>query len=570
MTSISQLAAMFATRQLFGQANPSLLAWSEGAWNAWLKLQRNADVRASQPLVLVANLCSLDDLVLHIGVKQLLSIPSVAFSVILVFPTEAATRLAKAQARREEWHELVRMVASSELPRLIDGLSFDSLMVAFTSPVVLERQSFGRVLALLGGASEAASDPTPTHQNVFIGRGRDFQCSSGHELSVESLQAALLEILQWPVGRVPLERAGYVAAAIDETERSDIARTVEQIEGGIDVPGLRNGGELVVTVIRDADESPVIVRHRGDLLDADAPLQIRMPVSMLTVAPQTIRVECRNTGVPSRDFQFNVPPAQLKTWMLSAFLNRGGGGNSVIRAFAQGTGCRIAYAEDEPVELQDIPVVWGVLRQSDRILAQAKREGIYFFYIDHAYFNRGHGKTYRITRNGYEAGPIRDCPDDRISELGVGTEPWRTSGREIIVCPPTDYFMQAHGCPDWLENTLATLKEHTDRPIRIRTKPKAGEAAVPLAVALKKAHALVTHSSNVAIEAACLGTPVFVDEASAAAPVALTDLTQIEDPVYPDRERWLAHLGYNQFGFDEIADGRAWQMLLELEERAYV
>ena len=93
---------------------------------------------------------------------------------------------------------------------------------------------------------------------------------------------------------------------------------------------------------------------------------------------------------------------------------------------------------------------------------------------------------------------------------------------------------------------------------------------MPLAEALSTAHALVTHSSNVAIEAVCLGTPVFVSPASAAAPVGLTDLECVESPVYPDRDPWLAHLAYNQFSFGEIGNGQAWQMLLELEDRDLV
>jgi hypothetical protein len=294
-----------------------------------------------------------------------------------------------------------------------------------------------------------------------------------------------------------------------------------------------------------------------------------MPARLLTEVPQRIRLEALDPdgGARRSDLLFHVPPSQLKPWMLTAFLNRGGGGNPVIRAFAKGVGCRIAYAEDEPTELKDIPVVWGVLRQSDRILAQAKAQQLYFFYIDHAYFNRGHGRSYRITRNGYEAGAVRACPPDRIADLDVELLPWRKSGREIIVCPPTEYFMQAHGCPDWLDTTLANLRRVTDRPIVIRLKPQPGEEVVPLPKALDTAHALVTHSSNVAIEAACLGTPVFVAPASAAAPVGLTDVSRIESPVYPDREPWLAHLAYNQFSFDEISDGRAWRMLLEFADR---
>jgi hypothetical protein len=241
----------------------------------------------------------------------------------------------------------------------------------------------------------------------------------------------------------------------------------------------------------------------------------------------------------------------------------------VVRAFANGIGCRLAYAEDEPETLSDIPVVWGVLRGSARIISQAKTQSLYFFYIDHAYFDRGHGKSYRITRNRFEAGAVRKCPSDRLGKLGVELKPWRMSGREIIVCPPTGYFAEAHQCADWLDATLEALRKATDRPITIREKPQPGKAAVPLRTALASAHALVTHSSNVAIEAACLGTPVFVNQASAAAPVGETDLSKIETPLYPDREPWLQHLAYNQFSIDEIARGDAWRLLLELEEREF-
>ena len=55
-----------------------------------------------------------------------------------------------------------------------------------------------------------------------------------------------------------------------------------------------------------------------------------------------------------------------------------------------------------------------------------------------------------------------------------------------------------------------------------------------------------------AVEAACLGTPVFTSASSAASFVGLTDLAKIENPIYPDREMWLNNLTYNQFQFDEF------------------
>ena len=40
-------------------------------------------------------------------------------------------------------------------------------------------------------------------------------------------------------------------------------------------------------------------------------------------------------------------------------------------------------------------------------------------------------------------------------------------GSKIIVCPPTDYFCEAHGTYGWLDSTLKQLKTYTDRKIVI-------------------------------------------------------------------------------------------------------
>ena len=269
-------------------------------------------------------------------------------------------------------------------------------------------------------------------------------------------------------------------------------------------------------------------------------------------------------------FRLHVPPQDLEPRMVTCYLNRGGGGNAMIRTFARGIGCELRYAEDETGYRPGVPIVWGVLRGSDRVVQYAKENNQYFFYIDHAYFSRGHGMNYRITRNGYEAGRIRECPPDRLAAFKIETKPWNREGVVILVCPPTDYFMDAHGCHDWLDTTLATLKSHTDREIVVRRKPQPGETVEPIEEAFRRSYALVTHSSNIAIEAAIAGVPVFVSETSAAAPVGRSDFSQIESPVYPDRTPWLRHLAYNQYSMAELGDGTAWRMLREFETRAFV
>lgn len=257
--------------------------------------------------------------------------------------------------------------------------------------------------------------------------------------------------------------------------------------------------------------------------------------------------------------------------MVRAYLNRGGAGNPVVAAFADAIGADLAYAEDqEEGDALGVSVVWGVLRGSDKVIERSRRDGRPFYYIDHAYFGRGHGNNYRISRDSYEAGPIRDCPPDRLMSLNIDLRPWRSGGGAILVCPPTQYFCDAHGCPNWLQDTVTALRRATDRPIEVRKKPAAGEPVEPLHSAFSRAWAVVAHSSNVAVEAVVAGVPVFVAPSSAAAPMGEVDLSRIELPRRPEREAWLAHLAYSQFSLAEIRSGSAWRTLLDNEMREFL
>ncbi|WP_264588487.1 hypothetical protein [Sphingobium sp. B8D3D] len=368
----------------------------------------------------------------------------------------------------------------------------------------------------------------------------------------------------------PFSQTPYAGWDDDTLQRSPTNK-VRVFSDSVEMPAVPSGALVAVTVRSEGGATRVTAIQPSFLAPPEG---LSLPVLPRYASETSRQMQIHLIGddevKASQEFHFNVPPSHIEPWMLSAYLNRGGGGNPVIRAFAAGTGCRLAYAEDEPETLSDIPVVWGVLRDSDRILAQAQAQGLHFFYIDHAYFDRGHGKSYRITRNRFEAGKVRKVGADRLQRLDLDIQPWRKSGKAIIVCPPTDYFMAAHGCADWLETTLAKLHLETDRPIIVREKPQPGQPTVPLAKALRHAHALVTHSSNVAIEAACLGTPVFVSPTSAAAPIGQTDVGLIESPVYPDRDEWLCHLAYSQYAMEEIRDGTAWHILKHLEACDFV
>jgi hypothetical protein len=534
---------------------------------------------ADPQLVIVAKLTCSDDLKMHVGLAQLLTLPNLRFALVLSFPNTSIANIARAQARREQWHGVVRIMDVVQCQQMLAAQAADTPLVVFSGPAILNPRCLDEMTLvrhpwlLLPERNKDGSPFQTFHYGTgFIGRAGDY---AAWEAEPEIVTDAVA--LGQAIDREPAD-LGFSGRKNDLPAKGRWPKTIFPIEmehsgeRSIDLADVGSGDELVLRTIRDPLPTVVIERQSARLNLSDETLAIRLPGHLLTTAPKIARLELykANGRVQATNLLLRTRPQQLRPWMLSAFLNRGGGGNPVIRAFAEGVGCRLSYAEDEPERLSDIPVVWGVLRDSARILSQAQKQSIYFFYIDHAYFDRGHGKSYRISRNRYEAGPVRKSTGQRLKHLDIHLEPWRKSGHEILVCPPTDYFVEAHDCSDWLETTLQALRGLTERPIVIREKPQPGTDALPLRDALQSAHALVTHSSNVAIEAACLGTPVFVNPASAAAPVGQTDLALIETPVYPDREPWLAHLADNQFSIDEIRAGEAWRMLLELEETDFV
>ena len=148
-----------------------------------------------------------------------------------------------------------------------------------------------------------------------------------------------------------------------------------------------------------------------------------------------------------------------------------------------------------------------------------------------------------------------------------------TTGRKILVCPPSDKVMRLYGQPlpdAWVEQTVQKIKKYTDRPIEIRLKPTRTERVSDKTIqaALNDdVHCLVTYNSIAAVEALMEGKPAVVLGTNAASAVAETDLANIESPNMPDRdimESFFAHLGYCQFDVHELRSGYAWGMVNEI------
>jgi hypothetical protein len=194
-----------------------------------------------------------------------------------------------------------------------------------------------------------------------------------------------------------------------------------------------------------------------------------------------------------------------------------------------------------------------------------------WYYVDNGYFGgiyQGH-KFFRISKNELQyTGPL-DPDFERLRHFNLKIEPQRR-GEYILFCPPGKIFMQCTasiGYLDWKDKKIKLIRENTNLPIVVREKPKNINEYKrdPSTIALQKAHAVVTHSSNIAVEALLLGVPTFTSREHSATIISYNneeDLIHLDDPKIPqNRKEWAATLANRQWGFGELWRGDFWRKL---------
>jgi hypothetical protein len=191
--------------------------------------------------------------------------------------------------------------------------------------------------------------------------------------------------------------------------------------------------------------------------------------------------------------------------------------------------------------------------------------------IDRGYFKPNHFEGYyRISLNGIRATYCKsasyeneiiapDVPSDRLDKLDITLKPWR-GGKNILLCPPTDYIAEWEGIDvdEWVSSQVNKIKEATDRPIKIRKKAD----PLPLEHDLVDAHFVIGYQSNVVLDALRAGIPAFNTDCY---DVPL-NLSHIEGEYKFDRERLFRFLSYCQFTLDEFRSGYAWKTALNVQK----
>ena len=224
-------------------------------------------------------------------------------------------------------------------------------------------------------------------------------------------------------------------------------------------------------------------------------------------------------------------------------------------------------------------VLRGILKH--KIMKKCLADGNNFYYMDSGYVGNNVGdrnsqgikQYHRIVLNDLQHRIIRPRPSDRWDLLGVKTHP-RLYGHKIIVAAPDEKPCKHYGInqQQWINDTVAEIKKHTDRPVEVRERAALRIDRVmnqPLSQLLTQdVHALVTFNSVAAVESILAGIPAFVMAPShVAEPVANRDLSKIENPFYPDQDlldAWCHSMAYGQYHVRELKNGTAFRMMQEI------
>ncbi len=239
---------------------------------------------------------------------------------------------------------------------------------------------------------------------------------------------------------------------------------------------------------------------------------------------------------------------------------------------------RVLY-EDQGylTKLHETPVIIGLWPTTLPVLKLFHGRPRPFVTIDNGYFRPyTQGGYYRATTNALQWFDRKPSDADaarlRFEALGETIAPWREPGDGyILVAMQSDRWMNMMAQPEWWFEAQRRLPELKGRAIVYRHKPGThGNRQPSLEEHLKGCAAVIGFSSNTLVRAAMAGVPVFPLAPCAASAFGLSDVSQIESPIYPDRAPILHQLAANQWTADEIASGLMWNAMVGRYENKFM
>lgn len=203
---------------------------------------------------------------------------------------------------------------------------------------------------------------------------------------------------------------------------------------------------------------------------------------------------------------------------------------------------------------------------NEHILADRIKNLRNFWFIDSGYTNfiEPNKKWHRLVKDHLHYSGSFDTPADRLSIFPTFPRPWKKEGKKILIIEPGVFAAWIFGIDIalWKQNLIDQLQRYTDRPIEFREKINK-KARKPLFQELLEGdyYCTVSLNSNSAIESIWAGVPAITLERHISNPVTVNNLSEINDLKRPNLGDWLCVLSYNQFTYEELVDGRAYQII---------
>jgi hypothetical protein len=236
----------------------------------------------------------------------------------------------------------------------------------------------------------------------------------------------------------------------------------------------------------------------------------------------------------------------------------------------------------------DVAVIWSMLwagrmRPNQQIWELYRLTNRPVIVAEVGMLRRGLTWKLGINGTGSTAEYGQELIPNRASKLGISVNPWTNSGYNIVVaCQRSDSEQWAGQLPTvaWLTETARKIRQHSDKPIVIRPHPRQRISEIPGCViaspqpvpgtydsfdynqALKTTWAVINHNSGPGSQAIINGVPAFIGASSLAAPAGNLDLSQIENPLRPDRTQWIEQLAHTEWTIPEIESGLPLHRLL--------
>lgn len=164
-------------------------------------------------------------------------------------------------------------------------------------------------------------------------------------------------------------------------------------------------------------------------------------------------------------------------------------------------------------------------------------------------------------------------------DLNMDLKPWRSQGRHILVCLQRNggWSMQGKDVVTFFNQVVSEIRQYSNRPIVVRTHP-GDKKSIHYSKSLKgsgislstnkslvddlqNAWATVVYNSSPSVASIIEGVPAFVIDPthSQSADVCNTDLSQIENPIMPERINWIRKLAQCHWNDADLISGNAWR-----------